>query len=128
MPFFYEGDIEPRELTPGTSIRPMWGEKVMMVIVDIADGRIVQTHSHPHEQAGTVLQGTMELTIGEETRVLRTGDFYVIPGDVDHSARSLGGACQALDIFGPPREEYMGDAPSSTKKMGVDNSNASDQA
>ena len=111
MPFFYEGDIEPRELIRGTSIRPMWGEKVMMVIVDIDDGAEVKTHSHPHEQAGTVLQGAMELTIGDETRVLRTGDFYVIPGYVRHSARSVGGACQALDIFGPPREEYMGDAP-----------------
>ncbi len=111
MPFFYEGDIEPKELIPGTSIRPMWGEKVMMVIVDIADGAVVRSHSHPHEQAGTVLQGTMELTIEEETRVLRTGDFYVIPGGVQHSAKSVGCSCQALDIFGPPRMEYMGYAP-----------------
>ena len=111
MPFFYEGDIEPKKLVPGTSIRPMWGEKVMMVIVDIADGAEVKSHFHPHEQAGTVLQGTMELTIGDETRVLRTGDFYLIPGTVRHSARSIGGSCQALDIFAPPREEYMGDAP-----------------
>lgn len=111
MPFLYEGDIEPRELTPGTSIRPMWGEKLMMVIVDIEDGVIIATHSHPHEQAGTVLQGAMELTIDGESRVLRTGDFYLIPGGVRHSAKSIDGPCQALDIFAPPRGEYMDGAP-----------------
>lgn len=108
MPFFYEGDLEPRDLTSSTSIRPMWGEKLMMVIVDIEDGAEVAIHSHMHEQAGTVLQGAMELTIADETRVLRTGDFYLIPGGVQHSARSIGGPCQALDIFAPPREEYKG--------------------
>ena len=111
MPFFHDRDLTPKELVAGTSIRPMWGENVMMVIVDIANGAVVKPHRHPHEQAGTVLQGTMELTIGEVTNVLRTGDYYLIPGGELHSARSIGGACQALDIFSPPRDDYMGDAP-----------------
>ena len=111
MPFYNEEAIQSKELLPGTHIRPMWGEKVMMVIVDISAGVEVPTHQHAHEQAGTVLKGVMELTIGRDSRVLKPGDFYVIPGNVEHSARSVGGPCTALDVFVPPREEYMGDAP-----------------
>ena len=111
MPFFNEKDLDPKALIPGTRIRPMWGDRVMMVIVDIDEDAEVPTHSHPHEQTGTVLKGTMELEIGDESRVLTQGDFYVIPGGVEHAARPVGGPCTALDIFSPPREEYKGDTP-----------------
>jgi quercetin dioxygenase-like cupin family protein len=111
MPFFNENQLNPRELIPGTHIRPMWGDRVMMVIVDIDEGALVPTHTHPHEQTGTVLKGSMELSIGGESRVLTQGDYYVIPGGVEHSARSVDGPCTALDIFSPPREEYKGDTP-----------------
>ncbi len=112
MPFFNENDVAARELLPGARIRPMWGDRVMMVIVDIDENAEVPTHTHPHEQTGTVLSGTMELSIAGETRTLSPGDYYVIPGDVEHSARPVGGPCQALDIFSPPREEYKGESPS----------------
>ncbi|MBM3960126.1 MAG: cupin domain-containing protein [SAR202 cluster bacterium] len=109
MPFFDGAKLKKKPLVEGVTIRPMWGDKVMMVIVDIADGAVVPTHDHPHEQTGTVLRGRMELTIGSEKRVVSQGEFYVIPGGVKHAARPVGGPCQALDIFAPPREEYKAD-------------------
>ena len=104
--FYTQNDLKKKELVPGVFLRTLWGDKVMMVIVDIADSAVVPTHDHPHEQTGTVLSGRMELTIGKETRVLSKGEFYVIPGGIPHSARPVGGSCRALDIFSPPREEY----------------------
>lgn len=111
MPFHHQRDITPKELIPGARIRPMWGDKVMMVVVDIDEGAEVPSHTHPHEQAGTVLKGRMELTISGESKLLGPGDYYVIPGDAEHAARSVDGPCTALDIFSPPREEYKGEAP-----------------
>ena len=32
-----------------------------------------------------------EFTVGGETQVLRTGDYYLIPGGVPHSVRQLAG-------------------------------------
>ena len=111
MPFFNEDEVMPRELFPGTTIRPMWGEKMMMVIIETAEGAVVPTHSHPHEQMGRVLSGVMELTIGAEVRTLRVGDHYVIPGGVPHLTVAIDGPIKSLDIFSPPREAYMGDNP-----------------
>ena len=78
----------------------------MLSRLELDEGSVVPLHQHPHEQAGMLLEGEMELTIGDETRELRPGDAYVIPGGVMHSATAVGGPVIVLDIFSPPREEY----------------------
>ena len=107
MSHFY--DLEqtgPKDLVPGVTLRTVWGERIMLSRVEIEPGAEVPLHDHPHEQAGTMLEGVMEMTIGGETRELRPGDSYVIPGGVQHGARAIGGRVIVLDIFSPPREEY----------------------
>jgi quercetin dioxygenase-like cupin family protein len=84
----------------------MWGEKIMMSLVEIAPNSQVPMHAHPHEQAGMVLEGEFDFTIGGETTRMKQGDFYIIPGGVEHGLVSLDGWSSALDIFSPPREEY----------------------
>ena len=54
-------------------------------------------HSHGG-QWGTVLDGQIELTIGEETRVYRPGDSYDIPAGTIHSARIKAGS-KIIDFF-----------------------------
>ncbi len=95
-----------RELAPGVKLRTMWGEKIMMSLVELAPNSGVPTHSHPNEQAGMVLEGEFDFTIGGETTRLKKGDFYIIPGDVEHGVVTLDGPASALDIFSPPREDY----------------------
>ena len=108
MPYFFDpSEIKRRELVLGVNLRTMWGEKTMMSLVEIAPKAILPSHTHPHEQAGIVLQGEFEFTIGGETRLLRPGDAYVIPGGVEHHLVGSDGWSLALDIFSPPREEYM---------------------
>ena len=98
--------LKRKELFPGITMRPMWGEKIMMNLIEFAPNAVVPNHSHPHEQAGIVLQGEFEFTIGGETKSLKQGDAYVIPGGVEHSGVASDGWVLALDIFSPPREEY----------------------
>ena len=59
----------------------------MMVVIDFDDGPGAQRdppHSHPHEQGGICLQGAMEFTIGETTRIVRVGESWLIPGGATH--------------------------------------------
>jgi quercetin dioxygenase-like cupin family protein len=107
MTYFYDpSEQQRREMAPGVSLRTMWGEKIMMSLVEIAPNAVVPTHSHPHEQAGMVIQGEFEFTIGGETKLLKQGDAYVIPGGVEHGVVGSQGWSLALDIFSPPREDY----------------------
>ena len=107
MTFVFDpSQLKRRELAPGVTLRTVWGDKVMMSLVEIAPGAVVPTHTHPHEQAGIVLQGEFDFTIGGETHRVRQGDMYVIPGGVEHGVVGSEGWSLALDIFSPPRDEY----------------------
>ena len=107
MTYFIDpAEIGRKEVAPGLNLRTMWGDKVMMSLVEIAPGAVLPEHTHPHEQAGIVMQGEFDFTIGGETKRVKQGDAYVIPGYVPHSLIGSEGWALALDIFSPPREEY----------------------
>lgn len=107
MTFVDRNQMKKRELVPGTTASLAWGEKIMLSLVEIGPGSVVPMHSHPHEQAGIVVEGEFDFIIGGERRRVKLGDMYIIPGGVPHSAIGLDRKAVALDIFSPPREDYQ---------------------
>lgn len=104
--FLDPGDIQRRELAPGITLRIMWGENIMMSMVEIGPNAVLPAHSHASEQSGVVLQGEFDFTIGGETKTMRQGDAYMIPSNVEHSLVGSDGWSLCVDVFSPPREEY----------------------
>jgi quercetin dioxygenase-like cupin family protein len=90
----------------GFTMRSVTGGKLMANWVTIEPNREMPRHQHPHEQLGIMLEGALELTIGDETRIIRAGDAYTIPPNLPHHARTGEEGCLVLDIFTPPREGY----------------------
>jgi quercetin dioxygenase-like cupin family protein len=88
------------------SIATLAGEHLQLSVADLPAGSAVGEHTHPNEQMGIVLAGELKFTIGGETRTLRAGDLYRIPGGVPHAAAPVGGPARALDVFYPIRDEY----------------------
>ena len=107
MKYFYTADdANQRELTPGVKLKTMWGDKIMMSLVELDPGSEVPLHSHPNEQAGMVLEGEFEFTIGTESKKVKKGEYYIIPGGIEHRVVAGSQPARALDIFSPPREDY----------------------
>ena len=105
--FFYNpADREEKDLFTGIHARTFWGEKMMMVIVELDANAILPKHNHTHEQGGIVLEGELEFIIGGETRLLHPGDLYIIPGGVVHEVKIGRTPAKVLDIFSPVRGEY----------------------
>ncbi len=98
-------NAKEKEIAPGVTIRTAWGDKVMLSLVRFSPGSTVPMHSHPHEQAGIILEGELNFTIGGETRRVKAGDTYIIPGGVEHGS-TADQPCLCLDIFHPIRDEY----------------------
>ena len=72
MKYFYNpNNLKSKILSEGVVLKPMWGDKIMMNIVELAPGSEVPLHSHPNEQAGIVLEGEFEFTIGEEKKTVK---------------------------------------------------------
>jgi hypothetical protein len=68
-------------------------------------GMTVAAHHHEHEQAGYVIRGGYRQTAAGTANELRSGDSYVIAGNVEHSLEVLEGGF-AIDVFTPPRDDY----------------------
>jgi len=95
------------ELVPGARTRTFWGEQMLFSLVEVDANSEVPLHTHPHEQGGIIIEGELEMSIGGEVRLLKPGDMYIIPGNVEHYAKAYAVKSVALDIFSPVREKFQ---------------------
>ena len=108
MPYFVDWSKVPfKALFPGIRAQLVAGEKIMFARVALEPNGTVPEHAHPHEQYGFIVEGEVDFTIGGEMRHLVPGDYYAIPGDVPHAVKVGPSGAVALDIFSPPREDYL---------------------
>jgi quercetin dioxygenase-like cupin family protein len=85
-------DVEPWAIFPGVGLKGLAGDQVFLGHVTYAPGTRVERHSHEHtEQAMLVLDGSVEMTIGSETRELRAGDTCIVNRRVEHELNSPNG-------------------------------------
>ncbi|MFN8006927.1 MAG: cupin domain-containing protein [Terriglobia bacterium] len=106
MPFINLESMPAIEVLPGVRIRAPHGQNLMLSYLEMEQGAVVPLHSHPHEQGGILLQGKMELTIGDEVRIVEPGAMFLVPPNVLHKAVAVDGPLVALDEFSPVREDY----------------------
>lgn len=59
--------------------------------------------AHSAQEAGMVLRGAVEITVGDQTRVLEAGDGYYFDSREQHRFRNLtGGPSEILSAITPP--------------------------
>lgn len=105
--FRNKADCRHLELFPGVELSTFAGENLMVSFVEFEPGAVVEEHEHPHEQMGMVVAGRAEFIVDGRSQVLGPGDLYRIPGGVRHKVIALDAPVQAVDVFHPPREEYI---------------------
>ena len=108
--FIDKSNCTHRTIFPGVEIYTAAGNEMMLSLVEFQPGAVVEAHSHPHEQVGTVLSGRARFILGEngdEERILGPGDMYIIPGGTTHKVVALEEGATALDVFHPIREDYL---------------------
>ncbi len=95
------------EMVPGVRRRTLGhGSSMLLAEFSLSRGAELPMHTHPHDQVGYVVRGSMRLTMGGEARIYEAGDSYYIPGDVPHGAETPEDAV-VVDVFCPPREDYL---------------------
>jgi len=64
-------------------------------------GRVMLTHEG--EEGGIIIQGRLEVTVGEQTRVLKAGEAYLFKSTTPHRFRNVGdGVCIVVSACTPP--------------------------
>ena len=108
MSYFIDAESRNKmDLVPGAQTCTFWGENMLLSLVEIEANSEVPPHVHMHEQGGIVIEGEMEMGIDGEVRLLKPGDMYIIPGNVEHYAKCYDTPAKALDIFSPVRVEFQ---------------------
>jgi quercetin dioxygenase-like cupin family protein len=100
-------EIEWLDLGGGIRRKVMaYNSEMMIVKVAFETGGIGTIHKHKHTQASYVESGEFEITIGDETKLLKGGDVYFVPSDILHGA-----ICKKsgilIDVFSPLREDFI---------------------
>jgi quercetin dioxygenase-like cupin family protein len=91
----------------GLDFQPVLGESVLVNHVHFGPHVEAPTHSHVEEQVVVLVEGELEFWVGDETRVMRTGDIAVIPPWVPHGGRTHDEGCLEIDVFSPPRRQLL---------------------
>ncbi len=97
--------VEPHTLFPGVGLKAIAGEQVFLGHVTYAPGTTVARHSHPEaEQAMWIVEGSMTMMVGDESRELRAGDVVVVNRGVEHELFSSDGVTFVEAMAPVPRD------------------------
>lgn len=96
-----------KEPKPGWKGRFFHSERMTFSYYEIEAGADVHRHHHPQEEVFHVLDGELEVSIGDETRTVRPGEAAVVPSEVEHSARAVTD-CRVIVADSPTRDSVGG--------------------
>ena len=64
----------------------------VQVVAEFVPGGAAGKHTHPGEELGYVLEGSLQLEVmGQPSRTLKAGDAFFIPAGVVHDGKNIGG-------------------------------------
>jgi len=101
-------DMPREQLSAQIERRFITGERMMIAHVYLKKGAIVPTHSHENEQLAYIIDGLLQLWVGEDEDpyLVGAGEVLVIPSGVPHRAEALEDTLD-VDIFCPPRQDWL---------------------
>ena len=86
------------EFRPGIRSKLESGTNLTMALMEIASNKEGTAHDHPFDQCRVVIEGEIEMFVGEEKRLLKPMETYFIPAGVKHNWKTMSLAAKILDI------------------------------
>jgi quercetin dioxygenase-like cupin family protein len=63
----------------------------VQVVAEFVPGGVAGRHTHPGEELGYVMEGTLQLEVaGQPPRTLKAGETFFIPAGVVHDGKNVG--------------------------------------
>jgi quercetin dioxygenase-like cupin family protein len=98
--------LDLQRIWDGVHGRAVHGERLTLGIIELDPHSVVPEHSHPHEQLGICLAGSLVFRVGSETRELHAGETWCIAGNVPHEVRVGSEGAVVIDVFAPTRDDW----------------------
>ena len=107
MGFIDPGTLPQAEPKPGWHGRFFHSEHMTFAYYEIDAGAALHAHSHPNEEVWHIIEGEVDLTLGDETRAVRAGSAVVVPAGTPHAV-AVKKRCRAIGVDYPVRREVGG--------------------
>lgn len=104
--FFRVEELPVKQSLDGIQLRSVDLKNLMMTFVEYPASSKVPQHFHPCEQITYVLEGLLEVTVEDESRVLGPGEGVRIPANTEHCSRPVDGPAKALDAWTPIPQHF----------------------
>jgi unsaturated pyranuronate lyase len=98
--------LDLQRIWDGVHGRVVHGDRITLGVIELDAGSIVPEHSHDHEQVGMCLSGSLVFRVGDESRELRAGETWAIPGNVPHEVQVGPQGAVVIDVFAPTRDDW----------------------
>ena len=98
MAFWNLKTLELEKFRPGIMSKAEMGDNLIMVCMQIDAQKEDTGHTHPFDQCGIVLEGQIEMFVGQERRLLKATECYFIPSGEHHGWKTFDNKVKILDI------------------------------
>ena len=83
------------------------GDRLMVCRLTIAARTVTPIHTHVHEQMTLVERGSADFFVEGRKQTAKAGDVLLFPSGILHGATMLEEEVVLIDIFSPPREDFL---------------------
>jgi quercetin dioxygenase-like cupin family protein len=99
--------IPVEQVAEGVQRQMIHGDRLMVCRLTIAARTVTPMHSHMHEQITLVERGSVHFFVEGERRTVHAGEVLLFPSNIRHGATMLEEEVVLIDIFSPPREDFL---------------------
>jgi quercetin dioxygenase-like cupin family protein len=98
MGFWKLKTLKLDEFRPGIRSKLESGTNLTMAFMEISPNKEGTAHDHPFDQCGIVIEGEIEMFVGEEKRLLKPMETYFIPAGLKHNWKTSDPTAKILDV------------------------------
>lgn len=95
------------DLVPGIQSHIVSADRIMLSFLTAQPNSVMHNHHHEAEQLMVVLDGALDLVIEGKLHHMEKGDVVILPSNVEHGAYVSDKGCTVIDIFSPPRQDFI---------------------
>jgi len=86
------------EFRPGIWSKVESGANLTMAVMEISANKEGPAHDHAFDQCGIVIEGEIEISAGDEKKLLKPMETYFIPAGRPHGWKTYNTAAKIVDV------------------------------
>jgi mannose-6-phosphate isomerase-like protein (cupin superfamily) len=98
LAFWNLGTLPLEEFRAGIMSKAEIGENLIMACLQIGPGKEDTGHEHAFDQCGIIIEGQVEMFVGQERQLLKVNECYFIPSGERHGWKTFDKPVKILDI------------------------------